>query len=115
MKNQWLMLVKNEDRYNFVRDFPFILAREAMVVTHNLLFAPRALVAMPMTVRMLRETLRKRRATKAKQRVHPGELRQWLDPDAYWAPGCRADMAMGAVKRAGVRGDLPRSAPSSPG
>ena len=32
MKNQWLMLLKNEDGFNFVRDFPFILAREAMVV-----------------------------------------------------------------------------------
>ena len=41
MKNQWLMLLKNEDGYNFVRDFPFILAREAMVVTHRLLFAPK--------------------------------------------------------------------------
>ncbi len=52
MKNQWLMLLKNEDRYNFVRDFPFILAREAIVVVHNLLFAPRALVAVPLTLKI---------------------------------------------------------------
>jgi GT2 family glycosyltransferase len=82
MKNQWLMLVKNEDRYNFVRDFPFILAREAMVVIHNLLFAPRALVAVPMTLRVLRQTLRKRRATKAKQKMEPRALRRWLDTSA---------------------------------
>jgi GT2 family glycosyltransferase len=78
MKNQWLMLLKNEDRYNLVRDFPFILAREAMVVVHNLLFAPRALVAVPMTLRVLRETLRKRQAAKAKQRMDPRSLRRWL-------------------------------------
>jgi GT2 family glycosyltransferase len=78
MKNQWLMLLKNEDGHNFVRDFPFILAREAMVVVHNLLFAPRALAAVPMTLRVFRETLVKRRAAKAKQRMDPRALRQWL-------------------------------------
>jgi GT2 family glycosyltransferase len=82
MKNQWLMLLKNEDAYNFVRDFPFILARELMVVTHNLLFAPRALVAVPMTLRIVPETLRKRRAAKAKQRMRPPSLRHWLDRPA---------------------------------
>jgi GT2 family glycosyltransferase len=78
MKNQWLMLLKNEDRYNFARDFPFILAREVMVVVHNLVFAPRALVAVPMTLRIFRETLRKRRAAKATQRMDPRALRHWL-------------------------------------
>jgi len=78
MKNQWLMLLKNEDGHNFVRDFPFILAREALVVTHNLLFSPRALVAVPMTFKILRPTLRKRRATKTDQRMAPHELRRWL-------------------------------------
>jgi GT2 family glycosyltransferase len=78
LKNQWLMLLKNEDGHNFVRDFPFILAREAMVVTHHLLFAPRALVAVPMTLKVLRQTLRKRRAAKARQRMDPRALRQWI-------------------------------------
>ena len=79
MKNQWLMLLKNEDPYNFVRDFPFILAREAMVVTYNLIFAPRALVAVRMTHKVFRETRRKRHAAKAKQRMDPTALRRWLD------------------------------------
>jgi GT2 family glycosyltransferase len=78
MKNQWLMLLKNEDAYNFARDFPFILAREAMVAFHHLLFAPKALVAVPMTLKLLRETLRKRRAAKAKQTMDPSALRRWL-------------------------------------
>ena len=78
MKNQWLMLVKNEDAYNFARDFPFILAREALVVTHNLLFAPKALAAVPMTLRILPRAMRKRRAIKARQKMAPQALRQWL-------------------------------------
>jgi GT2 family glycosyltransferase len=82
MKNQWLMLLKNEDGYNFVRDFPFILCREMMVVVHNLLFAPRALVAVPMTARIVPETLRKRRLAKSKQRMRPAALREWLNRPA---------------------------------
>jgi GT2 family glycosyltransferase len=79
MKNQWLMLLKNEDPYNFVRDFQFILAREAMVVTYSLIFAPKALVAVRMTLKVFRETWRKRHAAKAKQRMDPTALRRWLD------------------------------------
>ena len=40
MKNQWLLLLKNEDLYNFIRDAPFILARELAVLGHGLIFSP---------------------------------------------------------------------------
>jgi GT2 family glycosyltransferase len=78
MKNQWLMLLKNEDLSNFVRDFPFIVGREVMVVVHRLLFAPKSLVAVPMTFRILPETLHKRRAVKRSQKMDPKALRRWL-------------------------------------
>ena len=78
MKNQWLMLLKNEDRFNFARDFPYILGREAMVVAHRLVFAPRSLVAIPMTFKLLPTTLRKRRAIKRAQKMEPKALRGWL-------------------------------------
>jgi GT2 family glycosyltransferase len=79
MKNQWLMILKNEDGFNFARDFPFILAREAMVVMHRLFFAPKTLVAIPMTIKLLPETLRKRRAAKGSQKMNARALRRWLD------------------------------------
>jgi GT2 family glycosyltransferase len=79
MKNQWLLLLKNEDMYNFIRDAPFIIARELMVVGHNLVFSPRALGSIPMTIRLLPATLRKRRAAKARQRMDPAALRRWID------------------------------------
>ncbi len=82
MKNQWLMLLKNEDGSNLVRDFPFIFAREAMVVTHRLFFAPKSLVAIPTTIRLLPATLRKRRAAKRQQRMDPRALRFWLDTES---------------------------------
>ena len=79
MKNQWLVLLKNEDMYNFIRDVPFIASREVMVLVHNLIFAPRALRAVPVTIRILPETLRKRRVAKARQRMDARALRRWFD------------------------------------
>ena len=78
MKNQWLMLLKNEDAFNFARDFHFIVAREAMVLLHRMLFAPKALVAVPITLKLIPETLRKRRAAKRNQSMDPRALRRWL-------------------------------------
>jgi hypothetical protein len=73
------MLLKNEDAYNFARDFPFILAREAMVVSYAMLFQPSALAAIPMTLKNLPETQRKRRAARKNRRMDPRALRRWLE------------------------------------
>jgi GT2 family glycosyltransferase len=79
MKNQWLMLVKNEDRANLVRDLPFIAAREALVLGYNALFAPRiTFTAIRGFVRALPDARRKRRAVNATQSVSPAEIRRWF-------------------------------------
>jgi hypothetical protein len=78
MKNQWLMLIKYEDGFNFVRDLPFILTRELTIAFHHLLFAPRALAAIPMTLKLLPQTMRKRRAVKRSQVMDPRDLRRWI-------------------------------------
>jgi GT2 family glycosyltransferase len=78
LKNQWLMLVKNEDLGNLWRDFPFILSRELMVLAHNLVFAPKTLLAIPEFVKLLSPTLAKRRRIKEMQAVMAKELRPWL-------------------------------------
>jgi GT2 family glycosyltransferase len=78
MKNQWLMLLKNEDLTTFVLDSPFIVARELIVLLHNLVFAPKSLVAMRDFTRLVRPALRKRRAIKSKQTTPPATIRHWL-------------------------------------
>jgi GT2 family glycosyltransferase len=78
MKNQWLMLIKYEDGFNFIRDLPFILIRELTIALHHLAFAPRSLAAIPMTLKLLPQALRKRRAVKRSQVMDPRELRRWL-------------------------------------
>jgi hypothetical protein len=86
MKNQWLMLIKYEDGFNFVRDLPFILTRELTIALHHLLFAPRSLAAIPMTMRLVPQTLRKRRVVKRRQVADPRELRRWLAPSGMRHP-----------------------------
>src|SRR5262245_32723947 len=90
MKNQWLMLLKNEDISNLALDFPFIVGRELMVVAHRLLFSPKSLAAVPMTLRITRETLRKRRAVKGSQRISPKAVRAWLGDEGRAGVGTRS-------------------------
>jgi GT2 family glycosyltransferase len=78
MKNQWIMLLKNEDWYNVVRDCPFILGRELMVIAYNLIFSPKTLRAIPWVMRLWPKTLSKRRVIKDRQRVNPRVMRRWL-------------------------------------
>jgi GT2 family glycosyltransferase len=78
MRNQWLMLVKNEDLSNLVRDFPHIAIRELSIVAWALLFSPRTLVAVPEFARSLRRALAKRRVIKRRQAVPPAALREWF-------------------------------------
>ncbi len=78
MKNQWLMMVKNEDVSNFVLDFPFIFTRELAVVVHNLVFAPKSLVAVRDFLRLLPSAWARRRVIKSRQVIAPSEMRRWL-------------------------------------
>ena len=81
MKNQWLMLVKNEDAANLVRHLPFVLAREALVLGYNTLSAPRVtLSALSGFARALPRSLESRRAIKAGQMTTPAEIRRWFAP-----------------------------------
>jgi hypothetical protein len=96
MKNQWLMLLKNEDGFNFARDFPFIVAREAMVLLHRMLFAPKTLVAVPITLKLIPETLRKRRAAKRNQSMDPRALRRWLAGEGDGTAGSPSRQPVGA-------------------
>lgn len=78
MRNQWLMLVKNEDLSNLVRDLPHIAVRELGVVVWALLFSPRTLVAVPEFARALPRALGKRRLIKQRQTVPARAIRDWF-------------------------------------
>jgi len=79
MKNQWLILVKNDDLANLVRDLPHILAREALVIGYNLVFAPRdTATALWRFLGALPSALDKRRDIKACRTTSPSEIRRWF-------------------------------------
>lgn len=79
MRNQWLILVKNDDLANLVRDLPHILGREALVVGYNLIFAPRdTAIALWRFLGALPSALDKRREIKARQTTSPSQIRRWF-------------------------------------
>lgn len=78
MRNQWLMLTKNEDRQNLVRDLPLILGRESGVLLYNLILEPKTLLAVRQYLRLLRPTIRKRRIIRQRRRLPPAEMRSWI-------------------------------------
>ncbi len=81
MKNQWLILVKNDDLANLVRDLPHILGREALVVGYNLVFTPRdTAIALWRFLGALPSALDKRREIKACQTTSPSQIRRWFAP-----------------------------------
>jgi GT2 family glycosyltransferase len=81
MKNQWLMLVKNEDVSNLARDLPFVLGREVLVLGYNMLFAPRiTAAALGHFVRSLPAAVASRREIKRRQTASPNEIRRWFAP-----------------------------------
>jgi GT2 family glycosyltransferase len=79
MKNQWLILVKNDDPSNVARDLPYILGREALVLGHGALFSPRdTAIGLWQFVRALPAGIAKRREVTARRRVPPRHLRRWF-------------------------------------
>ncbi len=84
MKNHWLILVKNDDLTNFVRDLPYILGREALLFSHNLAFAPReTLTTLWRFSRALPRAVSKRREIKARQIVSASEIRSWFLSESH--------------------------------
>jgi GT2 family glycosyltransferase len=77
LANQWLVLVKNEEAADFLRDAPWILAREAAVVAYTAGVSPGTLRrAVTAFARALPGALRKRAELRRKAVVPPGELRR---------------------------------------
>jgi GT2 family glycosyltransferase len=78
MKNQWLMLVKNEHARDLFRDAPWILGRESVVFLHNAVLAPRTLRAIPLFFRALPRALADRRALRLRTPPGARQLRRWF-------------------------------------
>jgi hypothetical protein len=77
LANQWLVVVKNEEAGDFLRDAPWILGREAAVLAYTAVTSPRALRSAVMAfARALPEALGKRAELRRRAAVPPGEVRR---------------------------------------
>ena len=81
MKNHWVLLLKNDDLANFLRDAPWVLGREALVLGYNVLSSPSdTMTAIARFVRSVPEACSRRREIKRRQTVSPAEVRRWFVP-----------------------------------
>ena len=79
MQNHWLLLLKNEDLSNFLRDAVWILGREAIVLGYNVVLSPvDTMTTLSRLLRTIPEARVKRRAIKRRQLVSPAEVRRWF-------------------------------------
>ncbi len=77
MKNQWLVLLKNDAPRPLLRDLPFIFGREALVFGANLATSPRlVLSALTLFAQAAPDALRDRRIIQSRATVPPAELRR---------------------------------------
>jgi GT2 family glycosyltransferase len=81
MRNHWLLLLKNEDLSNFLRDAVRILGREALVLGYNVVSSPAdTMTTLASLLRTIPEARLKRRTIKRRQHVSPAEVRRWFTP-----------------------------------
>ncbi len=81
MKNHWVLLLKNDDLVNFLRDAPWVLGREALVLGYNVVSSPSdTMSALARFARSVPEARSRRREIKRRQAVSPAEVRRWFMP-----------------------------------
>jgi GT2 family glycosyltransferase len=77
LKNEWLMLVRNETAASLLPDLPWVLWRQALLLTVTLAISPRLLArAVALFLRALPGALRSRREIQARATVAPREIRK---------------------------------------
>ncbi|MHB8173363.1 MAG: glycosyltransferase family 2 protein [Nitrospirota bacterium] len=74
-KNRYLCILKNDDPLNFIKDLPHIIFYELKIHLFSLLFEPFIFMAFWDIIRLLPETLKKRREIMSRRKVSPSGIR----------------------------------------
>ena len=85
VKNQLLLLLKNEDAGNFVKDLLFIVSRQFAILMYAILFERSSLKAYGYVVRQWRSIMADRALIHARTKVSPAAIRQWTQHGAATA------------------------------
>jgi GT2 family glycosyltransferase len=70
-------IIKNDYIINILRDLPYILAREFMVLGYTILFEPKVLLALPRFFRLLPRMISQRKEIMRKAKASPEEIHNW--------------------------------------
>jgi len=77
-RNVRFTIIKNDYTINILRDLPYILKREIMMLGYIIIFEPKVLGEMPTFFRLLPKILRKRREIMKRKVASPKEMRKWF-------------------------------------
>ena len=78
-RNVRFTIIKNDYTINILKDLPFILKREIMMLGYIIIFEPKVLGEVPTFFRLLPKILRKRREIMKRKVASPKEMRKWFN------------------------------------
>ena len=71
-------IIKNDYTINILRDLPYILKREVMMLVYLIIFEPKALGEVLTFFKLLPKILRKRKQIMKRKVASPKEMRKWF-------------------------------------
>lgn len=77
-KNVRFTVIKNDYIINILKDLPYILKREIMMLGYLIFFEPKVLLEIPSFLKLLPRMMTKRKEIMRKARVSPAEIRKYF-------------------------------------
>ena len=78
VKNQFLLIIKNEQWLNFIMDFPRIVARQMLVFIYLLFFETSSISAYWHTIHLIPEMMKRRKEIQSRRLISATDMRKWF-------------------------------------
>ena len=78
-RNIRFTIIKNDYTINILKDLPYILKREIMMLGYLIIFEPKVLAEVPTLLRLLPKMLRKRKEIMKRRVANHREMRKWFE------------------------------------
>ncbi len=77
-RNTRFTIIKNDYTINILKDLPYIVKREIMVLSYMILFEPKVFLEVPVFLKLLPRMFMKRRQIMKRRVAAPEEMRKWF-------------------------------------
>ncbi|MBI2626934.1 MAG: glycosyltransferase [Parcubacteria group bacterium] len=77
-RNMRLTIMKNDFFINILKDLPYVLKREILILGYTILFEPQVLLEIPKLLKLIPEMLQKRKEIMKRAKIKPEEIRKWF-------------------------------------